>query len=52
MVIDRDGLVEVNDPGFTAAEAGPAAAEMLHEHARMLEQAEPVTYEVWGMGWI
>ena len=54
MMIDRDGVVEVTryDPGFTAAEAGPAAAAMLHEHAATLVQEEPRTYEVRGMGWI
>ena len=54
MIIDRDGLVEVSydDPGFTAAEAGPEAADRLGALAREREELELRPYEVRGTGWI
>ena len=54
MVLDREGVVEVSveDPGFTAAEAGPHAADMLSEHATNRDGVEPRTFEVQGTGWI
>jgi len=55
MVIDRDGLVEVTieDPSFTAAEAGPSAADRASVYAEGLEGfREQRTFEVRGTGWI
>ena len=46
MVINRDGLVEVEDSRPSNAEAGPSGI------MRLEDVQEPPVYEVWGTGWI